>query len=179
MCNATATTVKKIHPFEERGLGLAPFTYVGSYEDRGPHYLADGTQIGAPGQPMGTCDYCGQGIAHCFQIRSADGKQFVVGCDCVAKTNREAASTAEQRALVKKVDQIVKDRQRAARKAKEHAKLDEAREWLDAHRATLEAMPNHNREGENLWQMVEWFRRNAGVSGMLRMYNNLRCLLEK
>lgn len=74
------------HKFEVAGLGKAPFQVIGMVEKRGPITLANGSQIGAPGQPMGTCDFCGTGIANCFQIRSADGKTFIVGSDCVMKT---------------------------------------------------------------------------------------------
>lgn len=34
---------------------------------------------------MGSCDYCGQGIAICVSVQSRDGKRFVVGCDCADK----------------------------------------------------------------------------------------------
>lgn len=67
-----------IHTFEQAGLGKAPFRFVGMFEKRGPIPCPDGTMIGAPGQPMGTCDFCGNGIAQCCQIESADGKIFVV-----------------------------------------------------------------------------------------------------
>lgn len=178
MCNSNnATAAKKIHPFEARNLGLAPFTCVGHYEDRGPHYLPCGSMVGAPGQPMGTCQYCGNGIANCFRIRSADGKEFIVGSDCVAKTNKDAATTAEQRALVLSVNKVVKDRQRAARKAAELRKLDTAREWFDANRATLEATPSRVREGSTLWDQVEWYRRNAGTKGILGLFKDLKAVL--
>lgn len=74
------------HVFEKARLGVAPFRFIGCEEKRGPIRLADGTEIGADGQPMGTCDYCGQGIAICCSILSADGRKFVVGSDCVART---------------------------------------------------------------------------------------------
>lgn len=85
----------KIHPFEKAGLGAAPFKCVAAYEKRGPIKSYDAKsgvtlEIGYAGQPMGTCDYCGTGIALCFEIKSADGKRFIVGSDCVAKTHREA-----------------------------------------------------------------------------------------
>lgn len=74
-------TVATQHPFESAGLGLAPFAYVGMIEK---------TYSACPGhsQPAGTCDYCGQGIKYCCEIRSADGRRFTVGCDCVRKVNR-------------------------------------------------------------------------------------------
>lgn len=69
-----------VHVFERAGLGRAPFKVVGSFE------LKWQAHPGAPIQPGGSCDYCGQGIMYAAAIRSADGKQFKVGCDCVART---------------------------------------------------------------------------------------------
>ena len=79
----------KIHVFETAGLGISPFKFVGYYIDRGRSYTSpEGitTTVGAPGQPTGTCDYCGASIANCFRIQLADGKVFVVGSECVLKT---------------------------------------------------------------------------------------------
>ncbi len=46
-----------MHPFESAGLGKAPFRFAGCESRIGPITLADSiTQIGSPGQPMGTCD---------------------------------------------------------------------------------------------------------------------------
>lgn len=79
-----------MHAFEKAGLGAAPFKFVGCYEDRGPkvigHQGGCTITVGSPGQPMGTCKYCGQGILVCCVIRSSDGKEFTVGSDCVART---------------------------------------------------------------------------------------------
>lgn len=36
-------------------------------------------------QAGGCCDYCFTGIAFEFHIRSADGKESKVGCNCIAK----------------------------------------------------------------------------------------------
>lgn len=68
----------KIHRFEAAGLGKAPFVCIGMHEEA----TNDGDCIRA----AGTCDYCGTGIRYCFDIRSADGRCFKVGCDCVDKT---------------------------------------------------------------------------------------------
>lgn len=87
------------HPFQKRGLGLAPFRMVDFYEDRGPKTICtkDGVthQVGSPGQAMGTCDYCGTGIAYICVIKSADGKEFKVGTDCVEKTDPAAHAEAK------------------------------------------------------------------------------------
>lgn len=100
----------KIHPFEKAGLGAAPFKCVGAYEKRGPIKSYDAKsgvtlEIGYAGQPMGTCDYCGTGIALCFEIKSADGKKFIVGSDCVLRTHTAATAglTDAERQLVQTV----------------------------------------------------------------------------
>lgn len=69
-----------IHPFEAAGLGLAPFRVVGFSVCK---YQAC---QGAPVQPGASCDFCGTGIMNVFRIRSSDGREFKVGCDCVEKT---------------------------------------------------------------------------------------------
>jgi hypothetical protein len=69
----------KIHKFEAAGLGKAPFRFVGMNVNT---YQAC---AGAPIQAGGSCDYCGTGIMYEFRIRSTDGKESVVGCDCINK----------------------------------------------------------------------------------------------
>ena len=69
-----------LHIFERAKLGKAPFRCVGSFE------MKFQACPGAPILPGGSCDYCGQGIMYAFQIKSADGRTFKVGCDCVMKT---------------------------------------------------------------------------------------------
>lgn len=184
MCQTTTNAPAKIHPFEAAGLGQAPFRYVGCFEDRGPHRSeVNGVEcwVGAPGQPMGTCQYCGQGIAICCRIESADGKSFIVGSDCVLKTTKVSATTDVDRAhalLVKKVNADKNARARDSRKKREHAHLDEIRTWLDAHADALKALPNPRREGETLWDQVVWFRAHAGYAGMSSLYKGLRAKLE-
>ncbi len=58
-----------VHPFEAAGLGLAPFRCIAAYNSG-----------------LSGCAYCGTGIKAHYLIRSRDGKQFIVGSDCVAKT---------------------------------------------------------------------------------------------
>ena len=52
-----------IHVFEKAGLGVAPFRFVGVEERRGPIQISATLFVGAPGQPMGSCQLCGTGIA--------------------------------------------------------------------------------------------------------------------
>ena len=62
-----------IHPFERAGLGVAPYTFLGVSERV---YVAC---PGAPAQPGGTCDYCGNGIRYLYHCVSADGRRFAGG----------------------------------------------------------------------------------------------------
>lgn len=68
------------HPFTVAGLGNAPFSFIGMREN--VFNNGDGTTKGG-----GMCAYCGTGIRNEFVVRSACGKQFVVGCDCIRKVN--------------------------------------------------------------------------------------------
>ena len=167
------------HRFETAGLGKAPFRYAGFYESRGPirRTLPCGVveEIGAPGQPMGTCDFCGQAIAICCVINSADGKQFVVGSDCVEKTG--------DRGIVVKVKSDVNKRRTEMRKAAEELRIEAFAAELsgEALRALLSSLPHPQewraKQGETLLDSVEWFMKNAGNAGKLktiRMVEKLR-----
>lgn len=116
----TTETTNRIHDFERAGLGIAPFSFVGAYEDRGPKSVTtrDVTTltVGAPGQPMGTCAYCGQGIAICCRIVDVNGQSFVVGSDFVRRTYAEGSRVRRE------VDSAVRKIQSTRRAAKAEAK---------------------------------------------------------
>src|SRR6478609_8400377 len=108
MNNAIATAATTVHPFEARGLGQAPFRFVGmGQQDRcyGEVILNraeyERTGISLTTKPGGTCAYCGQGITNLYNIRSADGKTFHVGCDCVALTGDAKLMTVVKKAALK------------------------------------------------------------------------------
>lgn len=123
-----------IHPFEKAGLGKAPFTYLGIEIKVGPirTTTAGGCmlEIGSPGQPMGCCKYCGQGIAECHVVRSSDGNVFDVGCDCIRKVAAKGSKIRTE------AERASNDRKNAARREREsvrRAKADAAaRERLSA-----------------------------------------------
>ena len=71
------------HKFEVAGLGLPPYRLTGMNENK---YVAC---QGAPAQPGGTCDYCGNSIMFEFWCVSRDGKRFKVGCDCINRSGDE------------------------------------------------------------------------------------------
>lgn len=153
-----------IHKFEERGLGKAPFTVFGVEHRVGPirTVLASGVtvQVGAPGQPMGTCDYCGQEIAQCWMIRSSDGKEFVVGCDCVRKTNDEGLKRAM--APYKRKLKHARDDARIAA-AKSALKQEHVRAALSA-----KPSPNKRRPQDSALTFVEWMLSHAGRAGSIK-----------
>jgi len=114
--------VASIHPWEVAGLGKYPYRVLGVEVRVGPIHLPNGMMVGAPGQPMGTCDYCGQGIKDCYKILSADGKRFEVGCDCVRRAYAEAGV---------RVPAAVEKLEREKRQAAAKAKAKRVRERLD------------------------------------------------
>lgn len=110
----------RVHVFERAGLGKAPFRFIRVERRVGPLDMGNGCFVGAPGQPMGTCQYCGEGIAECCVIRSADGREFVVGNVCVGKTGDAG--------LRKVVAAAVREHRREAQARRDNAKIDAARE---------------------------------------------------
>jgi hypothetical protein len=169
MTRDTAETVATIHPFERAGLGAAPFRVVGVKRQVGPITLAGGVTVGAPGQPMGCCAYCSQGIAECWTIESADGRRFTVGCDCVARTYgpKHPVVTAGLR--------IARRLRADAKHAKDQARIDGARALLTRPEvaARLAAQP-HSRAAGNDWfadktrlDEIDWLLKFAGCRGRL------------
>lgn len=173
--NNTAGTIEvnPAHPFEAAGLGTAPFTLVGFKP------LGDGRQvIGAVGgvavetKTGGTCDFCGMAIGNVFRVRGADGREFNVGCDCVGKLNGK-----QDRRLVAEVAAIVKDRVKAAREAKDAAKLAELAGIMNdaAAEAALIALP-HPRGfvGQSYATYVGWMYAHAGKSGKIKLLAEIK-----
>lgn len=147
-----------VHKFEAAGLGKAPFRFVSCEEKT---YQAC---PGAPVQPGGSCDYCGTGIRFLFWCKSADGKRFKVGCDCIRKVSDGA------------VTKLLKDAERAERKLKKDAKRAKLADRLTAVRAKLDANPTLFTDrphpaivGKTGRDYIEWMLRNAGDAGRARV----------
>lgn len=174
----TNTAPLKIHPFESRGLGKAPYVYVGSYESK---YQAC---PGAPMLPGTSCDYCGTGIMYVCQLRSSDGNGFKVGCDCVLRVLEECAGTddeREMRRLYDKAREPLRKMERDRRAARALAQASAAAELLadDANRARLASLPHprFDESGHSLLTWAEWMLRNAGGAGKMRVAKVLRAAL--
>lgn len=160
-------TTTREHPFARAGLGVPPFRFVGCYEDVGPHKMPDGSECGAPGQPMGCCAYCGQGIKVCCVIKDANGKTFTVGSDCVAKTASEGAGPQDP------VVRAVKHELAKQRREKNYARFLKEREELKAFLPRLEEICKSQphpweslaAKGLTLFDYYEWQSRNAMAKG--------------
>lgn len=160
-----------VHPFERAGLGRAPFRCTGWYESK---YQAC---HGAPIQPGSSCDYCSQGIMLVYVIKSADGKQFKVGCDCVAKVARACAKTDFEREARRMVDAVNKIKT-AASNARKDERITAALAKLEANRDRLAEMRIFDgyRERQAL-ERLEWMFKNAGRAGKIKAAKQLDELL--
>ena len=154
------------HPFEQSGCGVAPFKFVRLEYRVGPIKLGDGTEVGAPGQPMGTCDHCGMGIAYCCIIRDTNGKEFVVGSVCVNKTEQESV-------MARTVDRKVKLLQKQNQKQRDADRIEAAKATFANIRYRMVDTPHPNEwrasKGDTLADYVEWMFKNAGNAGKIKM----------
>lgn len=158
MCQATSAA---IHPFEKAGLGKAPFRYVGMVDQEisyGQRVIGSVGGIPIMTKPGGTCDYCGQYIVNMFNVVSADGHKFHVGCDCIHKVDA-------------RLEQAIKPDLKKMKAARDKARIEQARADLpNAHllRNDPHPSPYHAEQGKRLWHYCEWLLKNGGTSGKLR-----------
>ncbi len=172
-----------VHPFEKAGLGLAPFKYVGLTENRGPKVLADGmTTIGSPGQPLGSCDYCGTGIAYEFHIESSDKKHFIVGSDCVCKLSK-SSNKASMDPAIRAVLAAAAKLETEKRHAKEAAKIEAGKAFIEANKDKLSKIAHPKKfaaeKGDSALDMIHWYFKNAGTAGKLDAIKMAGTLVEK
>lgn len=143
------------HVWEIAGLGQAPYTYIGHTTE---HYQAC---PGAPIQVGGSCDFCGQGISEMYRFRSADGKVFKVGSNCVKR--------AGDKGLIRMIAKDVKAHQKATREARQDARIAAAKGMLDSVAVRLTALPHPHpwmaEKGKTALDWVNWMLANAGRKG--------------
>ena len=168
-------TPAAIHPFEVAGLGRAPFRCIDVVERT---YVAC---QGATVQPGGSCAFCGQGIKTCCVIKSADGRKFDVGSDCVAQLAKDCARTDNERAARALVDaaNAIKTRKANARK---DVAIEAARETFAANRETLDGMiwdgvVKHSHGPRSVGAQLEWMFSNGGRTLKMRAVKILAALL--
>jgi hypothetical protein len=158
------TSAVRCHIFEKAGLGKAPYKFL-RIENRS--YQA---APGAPIQPGGSCRYCSTGIHFFYYLRSADGKTFYVGSDCILKSGDAG------------LRRIVKEEERRRRAEQNMLKRQVATEELDryisTHADTLKARPHPNEffagRGKTLLDYATWMRDNSGLAGRRQVLRTLR-----
>lgn len=153
-----------MHPFEEAGLGKAPFRFAGAAR------VVYQAAPDAPVQPGGSCDYCMNAITNHFYVESADGRRFKVGSECIHK--------ASDQDLSKPVDRELRRLKREQRHANEARKIEELRGWLadPEIRARLKAQPHPHPSFTDKTRLdwAEWMIDNSGNAGMLRVYRAIK-----
>jgi len=162
----------RTHKFERAGLGKYPYRVVGNYESK---YQSIPGDPNCPIQPGSSCDYCGTGIINVFVIRSADGKEFKVGCDCVAK--------AGDAGLKRQVKQIVNAETTRRRHARDDSRIEAGMKLLESCRSALEKTPHPNRwqssRGLTMADWCDWMMANSGRAGKLRVVRHVEELARK
>jgi len=131
---------------------------------------------GAPEQPGGCCDFCGNGIRYCFHIHSADGKDFIVGCECVKRTDKACLVNATEfdRAVAAHKRKLAADR-RAVVVAREEKRIGEALALYPTVRDEMAKQPHPQAkpggwfDGKTLADYVDWMIVRAGHSGRLQI----------
>lgn len=151
-------TEKRIHPFEEAGLGKAPFHFDGVTEN------VYTTGNGAHSQPGGCCKYCFHGIRYEFWVVSADGERFPVGCDCIRKISSKGSK------MLSEAEKAQKELKRQKAEEKLQTRIKSAKAILDSDSNLLADMPHPSewRKEDSLRDYVNWMFENAGNSGMTR-----------
>jgi hypothetical protein len=171
MSNATTTPFTPmapgaVHVFEAAGLGQAPYKFRGVQVLRGPITIEQHNgvtvQVGAPGQPMGCCQYCSTNIAYLFWLESADGKKFYVGSDCIYKSGDVGLKIT--------IDPIVAKHEKELRDSRATLLIDMFKKHVavngkPASFLRTEPHPNYWRaqRGETVGNYNEWCFNHAGL----------------
>ena len=150
-----------IHAFERAGLGTAPYQFLGVEK------ISFQAAPDAPSQPGGSCDFCGTGIHFHYRLRSADGRTFKVGSDCILKSGDAG------------LRRVVADQERHARQDKARVKTAAQIVYISAavvrfheHLDIFQSLP-HPRAFKDfatgapltLADYVRWMIANAGHAG--------------
>lgn len=161
------------HAFEVAGLGLAPFRFVGASENVITY--PDGTQ-----QAGGSCDYCGTGIRTEYHVRSADGKLFKVGCNCIAKVGDAGLMKAY------KTSPEYRAKQRQLRAEKARAVYAELKTLVESSASVLSSMPHpygfidrQTGRALTLLDSIQWTISNAGAAGQASALRHVKAIISK
>jgi hypothetical protein len=175
----TEMTKNEVHPFERAGLGKAPFRYVGQVAqdiEYGQRRLNSRDEaISITTTPGGTCDACGTYIVDMFRVRSADGRESVVGCDCILKV---AETIERKKTLQDDVKAMKKAKAKVAaekKKVKDRVRVQAAITTMDTDtmvQSALGSQPHPYQsmasQGKTMADYVAWMFLNAGLTGQVQ-----------
>lgn len=133
-CDGSCIQMALVHPWQDRGdLGKAPYRCIGMFSYPAPpengnvdayNYalrIASETKRALKVEGGGICEVCGQSLMNNFVVQSADGKRFVVGCDCVTKTGDSMLITEVQAKERARKRELRREKARIEREAKQQA----------------------------------------------------------
>lgn len=187
MSNVTAAEVAdaNVHPFERAGLGKAPFRFVGMVQQDlcyGEAILSrvefQATGVLMTTKPGGSCAYCGTYIVQMFNVKSADGRTFHVGSDCVAKTGDKKLIDAAKVAQRKR-DAVKRTAKAADVRRELNALLDreDVRELLST-KQRPQPIPGWSKEMNSLLSYVIFLAGRGGAAGRLRALRLVKAEVE-
>ncbi len=155
----------KVHVFEAAGLGKAPYRFTGVETKVGPIDMGNGVTCGAPGQPMGCCQYCSTGILYCFWLESADGKKFYVGSDCILKSGDAG--------LKRLIEPIVKEHARKLAEDRDKRVIYQFEEYLKVNPWSSNTEPHpypwYAQQGKTMGDYQQFVYEHSGRSGKAKM----------
>lgn len=123
-----------VHPFEAAKLGRAPFTCVDC--TIGEH----------------RCAFCTTPLKYLYHIRSADGRSFIVGSECVKQTG---GAVAGFETFNRQMQARVRDMQKKARQQREVQKQAEAAQaWQQEHAAEWAYMQARRDKGNGYYSYL-------------------------
>lgn len=151
------------HPWEQAGLGVAPYRLVGAGS------MTYQACRDAPVQPGASCDYCGQGIVQVYFIRAACGSMFHVGCDCVRKSCSKVEGVRTRAEAIDRKHR--NDLARAASARRDAATKDRLAVMVAEHADRLASMPHPRADkgeffaAKTFMDYVQWMLANCGAMG--------------
>lgn len=106
-----------------------------------------------------------------YFVKSSDGVEFKVGCDCIAKTLRgfDATIPEDFRAEFAKVEYEKREARRVAKMEQVRRRAEKALAILDAHPTLFTTAPHpfeyHAKQGKTLRDYCEWVLKHGGSAG--------------
>jgi hypothetical protein len=154
------SVINTIHKFEAAGLGKAPFRFVGS--DRIIYQACHG----APIQPGSSCDYCGNAISNVYYVKSSDGNEFKVGCDCIRKCDDASLIKIVTEEEAKKRRAVNAKRRETNAKKRLDRKASVVAKWEAGQCESLKGQPHPRAQfaDKSMFDYIAWMMSNGYVN---------------